>query len=367
MDLTLSSSANTLRDRFLSIRRSEEIAELLEVEYQDLIYWIYRTPENKRYLSFTISKKSGSPRNIDSPANNIKILQQKLNQVLLTVYKPKPSVHGFVVDRSVRTNATQHVGRRYVLNIDLKDFFPSINFGRVRGMFMGKPYNLPTKVSTFLAHICCYKGVLPQGAPTSPIISNMICAQMDSQLQRLAAVNKCRYTRYADDMSFSTSRQTFPSAIAVVNDLDQVEAGPELRQIIKSNGFLLHPEKIWLRRQDRHQEVTGITVNEIPNLPRRFTNNIRAMLHAWEKYGLKAAQTHFEKNYDKKHRAPWKGHPSFQKVLKGKIEYLGMVKGKKSFTYLRFLDKLGRLDPRLSGGRGTPLELLLRRYDALAS
>ena len=232
---------------------------------------------------------------------------------------------------------------------------------------MGKPYNLPPKVSTFLAHLCCYKGMLPQGAPTSPIISNMICAQMDSQLQRLAAVNRCSYTRYADDMSFSTSRRSFPTAIAVMNDLDQVNAGPELTQIIHANGFLLHPEKIWLRRQDRRQEVTGITVNDLPNLPRKFTNNIRAMLHSWEKHGLEAAQALFESKYDKKHRPPWKDKPPFQNVLKGKIEYLGMVKGKESSTYLRFLDKLGRLAPELSGGRGTPRELLLRRYDALVS
>lgn len=230
---------------------------------------------------------------------------------------------------------------------------------------MAKPYNLPKKVATFLAHLCCYKGCLPQGAPTSPIISNMICAKMDSQLQRLAAANRCTYTRYADDMSFSTSRKNFPVAIAVENDLGQVEAGPQLAEIIHSNGFTLHPQKIWLRRQDRRQEVTGVTVNVKPNLTRKFTNNIRAMLHAWEKFGLEAAQVHFEEKYDKKHRSPWNGKPPFGSVLKGKIEYLGMIKGREAPNYLQYLDRLSRLDPQLAGQRGSPRELLLRRYEAL--
>ncbi len=363
--IKLSSSPEKLKEKFLALKKPEDIAELLEVSYKDFVYWIYRTPEIHRYVSFTIPKKHGKPRYIDAPNKNIKILQQKLNCILQIVFRPKYCVHGFTNGRSVVTNAVKHVGRRYVLNIDLKDFFPSIHFGRVRGMFMGKPYNLPSKVATFLAHLCCYKKILPQGAPTSPVISNMICAKMDSELQRLAASNRCSYTRYADDISFSTSRYRFPSALATINDLGQVEVGKELARIITENGFQIHPEKIWLRRKDRRQEVTGIIVNERPNLPRKFTNNIRAMLHAWEKYGLENAQRYFEEKFDKKHRSPWKTKPRFQDVLKGKIEYLGMVKGKESSTYLRFLDQIGRLAPELAGGKGTPQEILLRRYEAL--
>lgn len=367
MSYRLTSLPEELKDRFVALRRPEEIADLLEVKYSDLIYWIYRTPPTRRYTAFQIRKKSGSPRKIEAPTMNIKILQQKLNQVLQAVYRPKYCVHGFVVGRSVKTNALRHINRKYLLNIDLLDFFPSINFGRVRGMFMGKPYNLPPKVATVLAHLCCFNQRLPQGAPTSPVVSNMICAQMDSQLQRLAASNRCTYTRYADDITFSTSRRTFPISIAIPNDLDQVEPGNELHDIIRNNGFSIHPEKIWLRRQDRRQEVTGVTVNVFPNLPRKFTNQIRAMLHAWEKYGVDAAQSHFEMKYDHKHRAAWTEAPLFQSVVKGKIEYLGMIKGKESSTYLRFLDWLGHLAPDLTGGRGTPRELLLRRYDSLAA
>lgn len=364
MTYALASPPDQLRERFLALRTPEEISDLLEVSYRDFNYWIYRTPAAKRYESFEIKKKSGTPRVIDAPTRNIKILQQKLNQIFQSVYRPKYCVHGFVPDRSVRTNAERHVGRRYVFYIDLKDFFPSINFGRVRGMFMGKPYGLPENVSTVLAHLCCHDRRIPQGAPTSPIVSNMLCAQMDSQLQRLAAANRCTYTRYADDMTFSTFRRTFPASIAVLNDLDQVRPGSALSEIIDGNGFSIHPEKFWLRQPNRRQRVTGVTVNEFPNLPRKFTNQIRAMLHAWEKFGIDAAQSDFEAKYDFKHRAPWRDLPSLEDVVKGKIEYLGMVKGKGASTYLRFLDRLGRLAPELTSGRGTPQELLLRRYDA---
>lgn len=367
MTYELGRNPDELRDSFHQLARPEDIADMLEVEYRSLNYWIYRTPVTKRYMGFSISKKSGEPRRIAAPTKNVKILQQKLNQVLQAVYEPKPSVHGFAEGRNVRTNAQKHVGKRWVLNVDLEDFFHSINFGRVRGMFMGKPYNLPRGVATVLAHLCCFQRRLPQGAPTSPIISNMICAQMDSQLQQLARANRSTYSRYADDMTFSTTIREFPRDLAFISELGQVCPGQELSEIITRNGFAINDKKIWLRGRNRRQEVTGVTVNERLNLPRKFTNQIRAMLHAWKKYGLCAAQDHWERKYDRKHRADWHSSPRFEQVLKGKIEYLGMIKGGDDLTYLKFLDQLRELDPELSGNRGTPLGLLLREYDHLSN
>ena len=210
VDLRLTLAKEKLSIAFYSLRSPSDVAELLEVKYNDFLYWLYRLPANQRYTPFLIKKRSGSSRLIEAPTRSIKILQQKLNQVLQTVYRPKRCVHGFVEQCSVKTNALCHVRRRYVFNIDIKDFFPSINFGRVRGMFMAKPYNLSPKVATVLAQLCCFNGRLPQGAPTSPTVSNMICAKMDSQLQQLSASHRCTYTRYADDMTFSTSRRSSP-------------------------------------------------------------------------------------------------------------------------------------------------------------
>ena len=367
MTYELALNPNELQDSFRQLAHPEDIARMLDVEYRSLNYWIYRTPESKRYKRFIIPKKSGGPRCIDAPTKNIKILQQKLNQVLQTVYTPKPSVHGFAQERNVRTNAQKHVGKRWVLNVDLEDFFHSINFGRVRGMFMGKPYDLPQGVATVLAHLCCFQRRLPQGAPTSPIISNMICAQMDSQLQQLARANHSTYSRYADDMTFSTNLRGFPRDLAFVNELGQLRLGQKLTDTITRNGFAVNEEKVWLMGRNRRQEVTGVTVNEFPNLPRKFTNQIRAMLHAWKKHGLCAAQDHWERKYDRKHRADWHNPARFEQVLKGKIEYLGMIRGMEDPTYLKFLDQLRELDPELAGNRGTPLGLLLREYDQMSN
>ena len=366
LDLELTRSPEELKALFQSLQDPRDIAALLEVEHRDLVFWIYRTKEKDRYTSFKIAKRNGMPRVIDAPTTNVKILQQKLNTVLQAVYRTKPSVHGFVACKSVKTNAQQHTKKRWVFNIDLEDFFHTIHFGRVRGMFMANPYNLPDNVATVLAHLSCFQGHLPQGAPTSPIISNMICAKMDDQLQRLAQSCRSRYSRYADDITFSTTTRRFPADLASPNRLGQVQAGRLLNEIIEQNGFRINTNKVRLRARHHRQEVTGVTVNDKLNVPKRFVNQIRAMLYIWKKHGLPAAQQTWEEKNTHKNRGTGKDVPRFEQVVKGKIEYLGMIKGKDCQTYLRFLDQLGEMDPKLTGGRGTPLRLLLQRYRKLS-
>jgi len=368
MSLTLTASNDQLKRRFFALRTPEDVADLLEIDYSQLKYHLYIIKRFKTtYTTFPISKKSGSYREISAPATALKIIQRKLNQVLQQVYQPKPSVHGFTLERSIVTNAEEHTKRRYILNIDLKDFFPSINFGRVRGLFMAVPYNLNASVATVLAQICCFRNELPQGAPTSPVVSNMICAKMDSQLQKSAKQHRCFYTRYADDITFSTHLRTFPAALAKFNSAGEVGVGNELKRIIDENGFKINPDKVRLQTKYRRQEVTGLTTNEFPNVKRKYVRQIRAMLHAWRKFGLKDAEKEFLNKYDKKHRSPYKAPPSFRQVVKGKIEFLGMVRGKDDPIYLRFCDQLRKLAPDLVGEPVNPTAHLLEIYDQLAS
>jgi RNA-directed DNA polymerase len=174
--------------------------------------------------------------------------------------------------------------KRFVLNIDLLDFFPSIHFGRVRGMFTARPYNCNPTVATVLAQICCLPkeypagppyAQLPQGSPTSPIISNMICAKLDSQLRRLAQKYKCSYTRYADDLTFSTNLNRFPESLArfVIDGtgVTSVVIGSELEETISSNKFQINRSKIRLQRSAERQTVTGLTTNESPNITRKYS------------------------------------------------------------------------------------------------
>lgn len=342
----LNLSEDELKDLSYKLKTREDIAALLQVSDYQLRYHLYIYPQKKAYTAFEIAKKSGGSRSILAPKTSLKIIQQKLNQVLKSVYQPKPSTHGFVVEKSIVTNAKQHLRQRYVLNLDLKDFFPSINFGRVRGLLRSPPYSCTDEVATVLAQISCYENQLPQGAPTSPIISNMICAKLDSQLQRLARKYQCIYTRYADDMTFSTSRSRFPPhLIWFSKEAEKSILGDELKGIIEENGFLVNESKVRLQSRYKRQEVTGITVNEKLNINRKYIRQIRAVLHAWEKYGLENTEADFWRK-DKKHRFQ-RNSDSFRKIIRGRIDFVGMVRGKDDQIYLNFLRWLKKLAPDL--------------------
>lgn len=346
MSVRLSKPPQNLREEFFNLKSREDIARLLEIEVKQLNFHLYILPPNKKYKVFTVPKKSGKHRQISAPASPIKILQWKLKQVLEAVYIPKPATYGFVSERDIVKNARLHKKRRYVLNIDLEDFFPSIHFGRVRGMFMKNPYNLNNEVATILAQICCYEKMLPQGAPTSPIISNMICARLDAKLTQLAKKHFCTYSRYADDITFSTNRSKFPSALAYLTDIGQIELGDELTSLIEENGFKVNRQKIRLQTRNRRQEVTGLVVNKYPNVPRKYVKRVRAILYAWKKYGREStAQNYFEKHARHKYPDASVHRPPFEKIVLGKIQFIGMVKGQHSPTYLRLLREFCRLAP----------------------
>ena len=316
---------------------------------QRLNYHLYISPRSTRYTTFDIPKRSGGTRKISTPITALKIIQRKLNQVLQQVYEPRPSVHSFISDHDIVSNAKKHLRREWVLNLDLKNFFPSITFPRVIGLFKKKPYEIPSPAATVLAQICCFEDKLPQGAPTSPIVSNMICAKLDNELYRLARKYKCKYTRYADDITFSTYNYDFPSALAKTNSSGQVELGDELKSIIHENWFEVNPGKVRLRRKNLRQEVTGLIVNDFtysgrPNVKRQYVRQIRAMLHYWERDGLENAEEEFlKRHYKKKHRAPFKGPPPLKQVIDGKIGFLGMVIGKDNPVYLRYHRQFKRL------------------------
>ena len=268
---TLERTDEELKQTFAALRTPRDVADLLEVEYHDLIFHLYRVPYARKYVTFEIQKRTGGTRKIEAPSSSLKILQRKLNHVLKCAHTQKPSVHSFLPGRSIKSNATVHLRRTYVFNVDLIDFFPSINFGRVRGMFKAVPYNLPEKVATVLAQVCCSQNTLPQGAPTSPMVSNMICAKMDSDLQRLAKQHRCTYTRYADDITFWTNRQSFPSEVGRVSKSGEAIPGDGLVGTIRGNGFDINPGKVRLQKNDQRQEVTGVIVNRYLNVRRKLS------------------------------------------------------------------------------------------------
>lgn len=334
---------------FRSLRTGRDVANILEVSYSDLTYYLYRKPMQSNYREFSITKRSGGLRTICAPISPIKILQKKLNYILQLIYTPKRCVHGFINNRSVLTNAQSHVRKTVLLNIDLSDFFPSINFGRVRGMFMARPYNVKVGAATVLAQICCYDGCLPQGAPTSPVVSNMICGKLDSDLLRLSRRFRCTYTRYADDITFSTTQRRMPSSLGVIDFNEEdvcVSIGDLLRTSIESNGFNINASKIRMQRNGSKKEVTGIIVNESPNVNRKFVRQLRAIINAIQKFGLENAEQEFYSRYYRKNRKPGTRLPPLVSVIEGKFNYFKMIKGEFDPVYRRlynrYLESIGR-------------------------
>ena len=322
-----------------------DIATLLGVKTSELTWWIWGLSSERRYTRFEISKRSGDFRTIDAPIKPIKDMQRRLADVLLEVYEPKAHVHGFVAGRSPRTNAEQHQGQRWLLKLDLEDFFPQIHFGRVRGLFMSRPFEYPADVATTLAQLCSHEGRLPQGAPTSPIISNFICRGLDAELARLARTERCRFTRYADDICFSTNRTQVPAAFAKSGPLGDLQLGDRLVEIIHNHGFKVNASKTRLVRRSRRQRVTGLVVNSKVNVPVDYVRSLRNLLFIWERHGEDDAIKALARHEPSRNRAPGRGTLSFRLLVRGRVQYVGSVKGWSNQTYRNLALTLERLDP----------------------
>lgn len=217
----LNKAIDQASDALIGAQTAEEIAEILEVPLGQLLHILYAYPDDKKYISFDIEKKSGGYRNIKAATGGLRVIQSKVAPLITKHYRARNSVHGFIKERSVVSNAKQHKRQKYVFNIDLLDFYGSINFGRVRGLFRAKPFSMGEKAATVMAQICVFQNSLPQGAATSPIISNFIASQLDKKLSALARKYKLTYTRYADDITFSSNQKTFPTTLSPLMDATQ--------------------------------------------------------------------------------------------------------------------------------------------------
>lgn len=269
-----------------SAKSLHDVARLLGYKPKSLSYVVYKMPV--KYKEFTVPKKSGGVRNISAPCPELKLLQRRLSDGLQSCWEEienqknirKPISHGFRRDASIVTNASVHRGRRFVFNVDIKDFFGSINFGRVFGFFLrNKDFLLDENVAKIVAAVACHEGKLPQGSPCSPVISNLIGQILDIRLVRLANVHGCSYSRYADDLTFSTNERMFPSAIAFSNAGHTWEVGAALSKIIERSGFEINPEKTRMQYRDSRQEVTGLVVNQRINTRSEYRRLARAMTH----------------------------------------------------------------------------------------
>ena len=294
----------------------------------------YLAKRDEKYVHFEIPKKSGGVRRISSPSKGLKKIQRRIAFVLELLFTPRLATNGFVKQRSIVTNAKSHVGRKYIYNIDLKDFFPSTHYGRVKAVLQIFPFKASKEMAHLIAHLSCYNGVLPQGSPLSPILTNIVCQSLDYHLVKLAKQHKCFYSRYADDITFSSNKNIYLKEKFLI----------DLNKIVTDQGFEINKNKTRLQSYTQRQEVTGVIVNSKPNLKRTYIKKLRAMLYNWENKGLEYCQKKLTIHYpNEKGFVRNKVIPNFENILHGKIQFLGMVRGKDDHYYTSFNRKFNEL------------------------
>jgi len=446
-----------IRTAFEKMQSREDLLHVLN-EAKPLVYgdkavpfdlkqltW-YANPKlgRKRYAEFKIKKKSGAERCIHAPVKGLKSLQKTLSFVLQCVYEPHNAAMGFVRDRSIVDNAKLHVGSKYVYNIDLKDFFPSVDQARVWKCFQLKPFNLnkassvepqymkwedfkkehlktdepvtflkgkgrmftntpygtlyvannfdkekdkyillgssslKTKagkslegtlwlvnkipdtsrldIANIIASLCCTemeverktetgewekvkRNVLPQGAPTSPVITNIVCQRLDYLLSGVAKRFGLKYSRYADDITFSSMHNVYQP---------ESEFLKELHRIIAEQNFNIKESKTRLQKDGYRKEVTGLLVNEKANVQQRYIKQLRMWLYYWESYGYERASGFFLQQYiaDKGHVK--NGKPDMVNVISGKLDYLKMVKGADNELYQKLRARFEKITGKVA-------------------
>lgn len=311
---------------FLLMKDLYDLANLLQLPVGVIMTAVEHS--DLSYSTFKIGKKKGGYRSIDAPSASLKNIQKRINFLLGVIYyRMKPAcVHGFVKtiseegeSYSIVSNAAPHVKAHYVLNIDLKDFFHSIDIWRVKQLFMSYPFFLGNDMAAYLALLTTHQDRLPMGAPTSPVISNFACFLFDRRMMRFAEEQELNFTRYADDLTFSSKRIITPSLIAAI------------KEIIREYQFEVNEEKTRLLTQHGSQMVTGLKVNEKVNVNRTYIRNIRAMLNNWATHGLvKAADRN-------------RSIHQFLNILEGKLNFLSMVKGKDDPVYRKLQENYQQL------------------------
>lgn len=331
-------------DQFLSaFRMSEEIIEVfsgqkLMVCTPEALGFLLSNKDDL-YREFSIRKRSGGKRIIHAPNKQLAFVQRRLKTILtlffnspynwfegkdwepifVDLFQPSDNTHGFIHDRSIATNASMHVGKDYVLNLDLKDFFPSVGIGKIIQALQNEPFNFNYFSAQVIANLCTLKNILPQGSPASPILSNIVSRSLDYKINLICKdLKSATYTRYVDDITISCDYNLFDNGFLT-----------NLEQLIKNEGFQINVKKTRLQTHTQRQEVTGLIVNEKLNIPRKNIRLVRSMLHNWKSQGYETAQLKF--------RNSQKSKSDLSTVIWGHLCFFKMVRGENDRVYKKYL------------------------------
>ena len=369
--------------------------KFIPFDIKQLNYYISKDSNKRRnnrktYTKFLIEKKDGGHRTIHAPVKGLKEIQKALNLIIQSIHEPNQNAIGFVKGKSIVDNASFHVKKNYVFNIDLKDFFPSVEASRVWGRLLIEPFNLGNsnqrkKIANMVKTLCTTKLevdrmidgewrkekrlVLPQGAPTSPTITNAICDRLDRRLSGLSRRFNLSYTRYADDITFSSDHNSYKNENGEKESIYSAESSfrKELLRIITDQGFHIKESKIRLQKRAYRQEVTGLSVNNKINVSRKYIKDLRQTLHFWEIHRMKKTEEFIKKKKEKSSKNSPKTR-SVEMVVEGKLLYLKMVKGPYDSTYLKLKSRFDNLISRNQNSskiKTRPLSELYREVDEI--
>ena len=317
------------RINYKQLRSLHDLAAFWGLKPSQLSYYAFRIDKRLAYNTFRIPRRNGRTRQIEAPKPTLKYIQRLLHESLTRIYGAHPAVHGFLSKRSIVTNAQNHVGSRYVLNIDLEDFFPSITRKRIYGRLVAAPYSFDEKVANLIAALSTnVYSRLPQGSPSSPVLANIVAAELDADLAKLCGSLGCRYTRYADDITISNPRGELSPQLARypnARGTGQVVVGDRLVDVIERHGFRINNRKSRLQSYWTRQLCTGLVVNgDRISPPRSYIRRLRSLINHWQKNGWQdAAQV----LHSKEHRCLFTDRQALMNHIIGRIGYLKMVRG----------------------------------------
>lgn len=305
---------NLLKNNLPVIFDSRHLALLIGIKPLELGHLLYSIDEYC-YHEFEIPKKSGGTRKIDVPSVDLKYIQRWILDNILNTMHISSYANGFVNQKSILTNATEHTNSECVINIDLKDFFPSVKTDQVFRIF--KYYGYTKEVSFTLSKLCTYRGFLPQGSPASPAITNILCLKLDKRLAGLCNKYHATFSRYADDITFSGGKSI--SSLL-----------PHAIKIIKEEGFVVNVDKTHISYKHQRQTVTGLIVNgSTVHVQRKYIRRLKQEIYYCQKYGV---QNHLQ--YTSSNRSFYKEH------MYGQAYFVNMIEPELGKKFLDCLDEI---------------------------
>lgn len=319
------------------------------------------------YTDNYIPKKSGGKRKIQVPCSGLKEIQRYIVEILNAIFVPEACVIGFVRGKSIVDNAKPHVGRKYLVAYDLKDFFTSIYAKLVKCCLVNNPFNFTDEIANLITNICSVrikenscKRVLPQGSPASPILSNIVFAVFDKYILHSSTRRGIIYTRYADDLTFSSDKDFYYNRRFSLSSLfpynSEFYHDTHLRQFFYFTRILrINKKKTRKCKSGQRKIVTGIVVNEKLNVKRDYVREIRDLLYIWEKYGYNDAKARYNNHI--RRSTPDASPSELLNVLVGRINFIKQVKGKNDPIFLRFKDKLKYLCSIMNASRAVSIRL----------